>query len=371
MTDRRTCRDTLEPRAGRARRGPGGRLPAPSAAWSVLSRNWRCRDGELDVVATDGSTPGGVRGEDPLRGTGFGDPAEAVTAAQGAPDPPATQAWLRRYRVGCCEIRFDVMSVLWPAGGCAAPAAPAGCVLMAARTTWSVALLGVDGVPVEIEADISVGVPWHPHCSACRIRRCASPRTGSAPPSATAARNGPTARSRWPCRPPTLPKGGAGYDLALGVRRAGRRRHRATDDRLAGTVLLGELALDGRSALGPRRPARPAGRPAGRLAHGRRAGRRAGRGRLVTGIDGARRHSLADVLSWLRGEDDCLCPARRAAVADRREPVAGPRRRGRPARSPVGAGGRRGRRPPPAAHGPTGHRQDDAGRSACRACCRR
>lgn len=81
----------------------------------VLSRNWRCRDGELDVVATDGRAL--VVCEVKTRTTGdFGDPAEFVTPTKILRVRRATQAWLRRYRVGWCEIRFDVVAVLWPAG---------------------------------------------------------------------------------------------------------------------------------------------------------------------------------------------------------------------------------------------------------------
>jgi putative endonuclease len=82
----------------------------------VLSRNWRCRDGELDVVATDGRSL--IVCEVKTRTTAdFGDPAEFVTPAQMTRIRRATQAWLRRYRVGWCEIRFDVFTVLWPASG--------------------------------------------------------------------------------------------------------------------------------------------------------------------------------------------------------------------------------------------------------------
>ncbi|HEY3753510.1 MAG TPA: YraN family protein [Pseudonocardiaceae bacterium] len=82
----------------------------------VLSRNWRCREGELDIVATDGSTL--VVCEVKARSSDeFGDPAEFVTAAKMRRMRRATQAWLRRYRVGWCEIRFDIVTVLWPADG--------------------------------------------------------------------------------------------------------------------------------------------------------------------------------------------------------------------------------------------------------------
>jgi putative endonuclease len=70
----------------------------------------------LDIVATDGSTL--VVCEVKARSSDeFGDPAEFVTAAKMRRMRRATQAWLRRYRVGWCEIRFDIVTVLWPADG--------------------------------------------------------------------------------------------------------------------------------------------------------------------------------------------------------------------------------------------------------------
>jgi putative endonuclease len=82
----------------------------------VLSRNWRCREGELDVVATDGSTL--VVCEVKTRSTAaFGDPAEFVTPAKMRHLRHATQAWLRQYGVGWCAIRFDVVAILWPPNG--------------------------------------------------------------------------------------------------------------------------------------------------------------------------------------------------------------------------------------------------------------
>jgi putative endonuclease len=79
----------------------------------VLSRNWRCRTGELDVVATDGHRL--IVCEVKTRsGTEYGDPAEYVTQQKILRVRRATQEWLRRYRVGWCQVRFDVLAVVWP-----------------------------------------------------------------------------------------------------------------------------------------------------------------------------------------------------------------------------------------------------------------
>ncbi|GAA3085660.1 YraN family protein [Pseudonocardia yunnanensis] len=77
----------------------------------VLSRNWRCRHGELDLVATDADrlvvcevkTRSGVR---------FGEPAEAVDRRKAARIRRVTQAWLAAHQVRWCEIRFDVLAVV-------------------------------------------------------------------------------------------------------------------------------------------------------------------------------------------------------------------------------------------------------------------
>jgi putative endonuclease len=82
----------------------------------VLSRNWRCREGEVDLVATDGERL--VVCEVKTRsGTGYGEPSEAVTLAKAARIRRVAAAWLRTYRVGWCEVRFDVLAVLCPPEG--------------------------------------------------------------------------------------------------------------------------------------------------------------------------------------------------------------------------------------------------------------
>jgi putative endonuclease len=81
----------------------------------VLSRNWRCRDGEIDVVATDRARLVVVEVKT-RSGTDFGDPAEAVTPRKAIQVRRVTQAWLAAHRIKWCEIRFDVLAVLVPAG---------------------------------------------------------------------------------------------------------------------------------------------------------------------------------------------------------------------------------------------------------------
>ncbi len=82
----------------------------------VLSRNWRCREGELDLVATD-RTRLVVCEVKTRAGLGFGAPAEAVTAAKAARIRRLAAAWLAAHRVRWCEIRFDVVAVVCPPEG--------------------------------------------------------------------------------------------------------------------------------------------------------------------------------------------------------------------------------------------------------------
>ncbi|HJQ46450.1 MAG TPA: YraN family protein [Amycolatopsis sp.] len=77
----------------------------------VLSRNWRCREGEIDIVATDGHTL--VVCEVKTRaGTDFGEPAEAVTEEKIARIRRIAGQWLRTFCVKWCPVRFDVIAVL-------------------------------------------------------------------------------------------------------------------------------------------------------------------------------------------------------------------------------------------------------------------
>lgn len=83
---------------------------------TVLSRNWRCREGELDVVATDGN--GIVVCEVKTRsGAEFGAPAESVTPVKIERIRRLTNLWLAAFHVSWCAVRFDVVAVLWPPCG--------------------------------------------------------------------------------------------------------------------------------------------------------------------------------------------------------------------------------------------------------------
>ena len=86
------------------------------AGLAILARNWRCRDGELDVVARDGDTIVFVEVKT-RTGTGFGVPAEAVTASKVRRLRILAARYLIAVRPPPGNVRFDIVSVLIPPRG--------------------------------------------------------------------------------------------------------------------------------------------------------------------------------------------------------------------------------------------------------------
>ena len=166
--------------------------------------------------------------------------------------------------------------------------------------SWSVALVGLDGRLVEVEAHIGGGLPRTvlvglPDASLYEARdRC----------KAAVANSGHS----WPASlltinlsPATLPKAGSGYDLAIvasvlaaaGVFGPGE---------LAGSVLLGELGLDGR--VRPVRGILPAVLSAAQAGFRRAVVplRQAAEAQLVEGIEIVGVASLRHLVALLKGE---------------------------------------------------------------------
>ena len=162
------------------------------------------------------------------------------------------------------------------------------------------ALYGVDGRLVEIEADIGVGLPGVNlvglpdaalHESKDRVRAAV----------VNSGWDWPNRRITLALSPATLRKAGSGFDLALAcavLAAAGS----VPQSKLDGTVLIGELALDGR--IRPVRGVLPA------LLAARRSGSRMvvvpsdtlGEAAVVEGLNVLGAGSLNEVLSWLAGE---------------------------------------------------------------------
>lgn len=83
----------------------------------VLDRNWRCRDGELDIIATDPEHRLIVCEVKTRSGTGYGEPAEAITHRKIRRIRGLARIWMAARGLAWCEVRFDVVAVLLPPGG--------------------------------------------------------------------------------------------------------------------------------------------------------------------------------------------------------------------------------------------------------------
>ncbi len=115
---------------------------------------------------------------------------------------------------------------------------------MALGRAYSVAIRGLDGVMVEIEADITSGLPGV-HLVGLPDAALQESRDRVRAAITNCGNSWPMSRLTLGLSPATLPKGGSMYDLAIAasVLSAHLKMHWA---RLEKTVLLGELALDGR-----------------------------------------------------------------------------------------------------------------------------
>jgi putative endonuclease len=102
---------------GRQRTGARGEDRAANwyaqRGYQVVERNWRCRDGEIDLIATVGTTL--VICEVKARSSlAYGHPAEAVTPAKQRRLRQLAVRWLAEHDLAPRpqEIRFDVAAVL-------------------------------------------------------------------------------------------------------------------------------------------------------------------------------------------------------------------------------------------------------------------
>ncbi len=87
-----------------------------AAGMEILARNWRCKDGEIDIVALDGRTL--VICEVKTRsGVRFGTPIEAITRPKAFRLRRLAVAWVRSHGLVFDQIRIDAVGVLRAASG--------------------------------------------------------------------------------------------------------------------------------------------------------------------------------------------------------------------------------------------------------------
>ena len=85
----------------------------------ILDRNWRCDQGEIDIVAMDQTCLVIVEVKT-RRSLAFGEPVEAVTAVKAARLRRLASCWATDHRSlldSVAEVRIDVIGVLRPAHG--------------------------------------------------------------------------------------------------------------------------------------------------------------------------------------------------------------------------------------------------------------
>ena len=80
------------------------------AGWTILARNVRTREGELDIVAVRADTIAFVEVKT-RRSRAFGSPAEAVTARKARRIRGLAAAYLTQHRARAGRVRFDVIEV--------------------------------------------------------------------------------------------------------------------------------------------------------------------------------------------------------------------------------------------------------------------
>ena len=86
------------------------------AGYRVLARNYRCRYGEIDLVAEEGETIIFVEVK-ARRSTAYGDPALAITRQKQRRIARAAQHYLAVMRMPDRRARFDVVTLVRESGG--------------------------------------------------------------------------------------------------------------------------------------------------------------------------------------------------------------------------------------------------------------
>jgi putative endonuclease len=83
--------------------------------YTIVERNYRCRAGEVDLVALDGATIVFIEVKT-RRGAGFGTPLDAVDRRKQRQVCRAAQQFLAENRLQDRDARFDVVGVWWEGG---------------------------------------------------------------------------------------------------------------------------------------------------------------------------------------------------------------------------------------------------------------
>lgn len=85
----------------------------------LLDRNWRCREGEVDLVLRDGPTVVFCEVKT-RRSAAHGHPVEAVTPAKAERLRRLAERWLEQHAMRRVDVRIDVVAVLQDGRGAGA-----------------------------------------------------------------------------------------------------------------------------------------------------------------------------------------------------------------------------------------------------------
>ncbi len=86
-----------------------------SLGYSIVERNWRCRIGEIDIIARDRDRFVFVEVKT-RSANGFGHPFESITESKAARLRRLVAAWCESRQVSGIKVRLDAVSVLVRSG---------------------------------------------------------------------------------------------------------------------------------------------------------------------------------------------------------------------------------------------------------------
>ena len=87
-----------------------------ASGYQIIERNWRCSQGEIDIVATTGSELVFVEVK-PRSSLAFGHPLEAITVAKLALLRRRAAAWCEAHPGNHLAVRIDAIAILAPTRG--------------------------------------------------------------------------------------------------------------------------------------------------------------------------------------------------------------------------------------------------------------
>jgi putative endonuclease len=87
-----------------------------AAGLEIVDRNWRCTQGEIDLIARDGDALVFVEVKT-RTSTAFGHPLEAITSVKLARLRRLAAAWCAEHDARARSIRLDAVAVLAPPSG--------------------------------------------------------------------------------------------------------------------------------------------------------------------------------------------------------------------------------------------------------------